>query len=176
MTHLTTSKILEEIIVELRKQGYSVPEKVLTDLKSARVLMTVEATEQKGTGEASMKIDEYLSTVEANLITEAQKKFPPEKIDEWLRRLDAAGCDTCTTCVPCAPKEKEESTFVTGVPRDQKWVRVEPLASLPTEKIKQLAAETSLSAREEKDGHLTVYGSAEDIKRFLKKMTEQAAK
>jgi hypothetical protein len=47
---------------------------------------------------------------------------------------------------------------------------------LPAEKIKQLASESSLSAREEKDGHLTVYGSAEDIKRFLKKMTEQAAK
>jgi hypothetical protein len=176
MTHLATSKILEEIIVELRKKGYAVPEKVLIDLKSARVLMTVEATEQKGTGETSMKIDGYLSTVEANLITEAQKKFPPEKIDEWLRRLDAAGCDTCTTCIPCAPKEKEESKFVTGVPRDQKWVRVEPLASLPAEKIKQLAEESSLSAREENDGHLTVYGSAEDIKRFLKKMTEQAAK
>jgi hypothetical protein len=176
MTHLATSKILEEIIIELRKQGYAVPEKVLTDLKSARVLMTVEATEQRGTGEASMKIDEYLSSVEANLITEAQKKFPPEKIDEWLRRLDAAGCDTCATCVTCVPEKKEESKFVTGVPRDQKWVRVEPLASLPAEKIKQLASESSLSAREEKDGHLTVYGSAEDIKRFLKKMTEQAAK
>jgi hypothetical protein len=176
MTHLATSKILEEIIVELRKKGYAVPPKVLTDLKSARVLMTVEATEQKGTGEASMKIDEYLSSVEANLITEAQKKFSPEKIDEWLRRLDAAGCDTCAPCGVCVPAEKEESKFVTGVPRDQKWVRVEPLVSLPAEKLKQLATETSLSYREEDDGHLTVYGSAEDIKKFVKKMTEQAAK
>lgn len=173
MTHLATSKILEEIIIEFRKQGLSVPPKVLTDLKSARVLMTVENTQQKGAGEASMKIDEYLSSVEAYLVTEAQKKFPPEKIDEWLRRLDAASCDTCSVCVPT---EKEESKFITGVPRDQKWIRVEPLASLPAEKLKQLAAETNLSVREEKNGHLTVYGSAEDIKKFVKKMTEQAAK
>ncbi|MCW4046142.1 MAG: DUF2096 domain-containing protein [Candidatus Bathyarchaeota archaeon] len=173
MTHLATSKILEEIIIEFRKQGLSVPPKVLTDLKSARVLMTVEATQQKGTGDASMKIDEYLSSVEAYLITEAQKKFPPEKIDEWLRRLDAASYDTCGVCVP---KEKDESKFITGVPRDQKWIRVEPLSSLPAEKLKQLAAETNLSVREEKDGHLTVYGNEEDIKRFVKKMTEQAAK
>jgi hypothetical protein len=175
MTHLATSNVLEEIIIEFRKKGLSVPPKVLTDLKSARVLMTVEASEQKGAGEASMKIDEYFSSVEAYLVTEAQKKFPPEKIDEWLRQLDAAGCDTCSVCVT-APEEKEEPQFVTGVPRDQKWIRVEPLASLPAEKLKQLATETSLSVREEKDGHLTVYGSAENIKKFVKKMTEQAAK
>jgi hypothetical protein len=173
MTHQATSRVLEDMIIEFRKHGLQVPPKVLTDLKSARVLMTVEGVEQKGMGEASMKIDEYLGSVEAYLVTEAQKKLPPERIDEWLRRLDAAGCDTCNVCVTA---EKEEPKFITGVPRDQKWIRVEPLASLPAEKLKQLATETSLSFREEKDGHLIVYGSAEDIKKFVKKMTEQAAK
>jgi hypothetical protein len=47
---------------------------------------------------------------------------------------------------------------------------------LHAEKRKQLARETSLSFREEKDGHLTVYGSAENIKKFVKKMTEQTSK
>jgi hypothetical protein len=173
MTHLATSKILEEMIIELRKHGLQIPPKVLTDLKSARVLMTVEATEQKGAGEASMKIDEYLGSVEAYLVTEAEKKLPPELVDEWLRRLDAAGCDICGVRVPA---EKEEPKFITGVPRDQKWIRVEPLVSLPAEKLKQLAAETSLSFREENDGHLIVYGNAEDIRKFVKKMTEQASK
>ena len=73
-------------------------------------------------------------------------------------------------------KGKAEDKFITGVPRDQKWIRVEPLASLPAEKLKQLAGETSLSFREEKDGHLIVYGSAENIKKFVKKMTAQTAK
>jgi hypothetical protein len=78
--------------------------------------------------------------------------------------------------VPTEMKEKTAAKFITGLPRDQKWIRVEPLASLPLEKLKQLAGETSLSFREETDGHLTVYGSAENIKKFVKKMTEQAAK
>jgi len=169
MTHLATSRVLEDIIIEFRKKGLQVPLNVLTDLKSARVLMKIEDVDHKGHGETAPKIEEYLSSVEAYLVTEAQKKLPPERVDEWLRRLNEASCDTCVT------EEKEESRFIPGLPRDQKWVRVEPITSLPAEKLKQLATETNLSFRAEEDGHLIVHGKAEDIKEFVKKMTAQAA-
>jgi len=165
-------KVLEEIIIELRKKGVATPPRVMNDLKSAKVLMKIMDASGKDRGETAPKIEQYLGSVEAYLVTEAQKTFAPARIDEWLRRLEAASCGTCQ------PRgvEKEEAKFITGVPRDQKWIRVEPLASLPAEKLKQLAGETSLSFREEKDGHLTVYGSAENIKKFIKKMTEQTSK
>jgi hypothetical protein len=170
-------KILEEIIIELRKKGVATPQNVLNDLKSAKVLMKILDASEKDRGETAPKIEQYLGSVEAYLITEAQKKFAPERIDAWLRRLEKASCDTCQTCgVPTKTKEKAEAKFITGLPRDQKWIRVEPLASLPAEKLKQLANETSLSVREETDGHLTVYGSAENIRAFIKKMTEQTSK
>jgi hypothetical protein len=114
-----------------------------------------------------------LASVEAYLITEAQKCFPSERIDEWLRRLQGSFCDVCAG----QPKTTaEESRFVSGLPRDQKWVRVTPINSLPTEKLKQLADESNLTVKPEKDTHLIVYGKAEDIKQFIKKMTEQASK
>jgi hypothetical protein len=47
---------------------------------------------------------------------------------------------------------------------------------LTAEKLKQLTKETNLSFREEKDGHLIVHGTPENIKTFIKKMTEQTAK
>jgi hypothetical protein len=169
MTHLATSRVLEDMIIEFRKKGLPIPLNVLTDLKSARVLMKVGDVDRKGLGETAPKIEEYLGSVEAYLVSEAQKKFSPEQIDEWLRRLEAASCDTCVA------EEKEESRFIPGLPRDQKWVRVEPIKSLPAEKLKQLATETNLSFRTEEDGHLIVYGKAEDIKEFVKKMTTQAA-
>lgn len=169
MTHFATSRVLEEMIIEFRKKGLEVPQNVLDDIKSARVLMKVEEADDKGRGETSPKIGEFLGSVEAYLVTEAQKKLPPEKVDEWLRRLDAASCDTCMV------EEKGESRFVPGLPRDQKWVRVKPLASLPAEKLKEFAAELQLSVRSESDGHLLVFGSAEGIKAFVKKMTSQAA-
>jgi hypothetical protein len=169
-------KVLEEIIIELRK-GVATPPRIMNDLKSAKVLMKIMDASEKDRGETAPKIEQYLGSVEAYIVTEAEKMFAPARIDEWLRRLEEASCDRCQTCgVERELKGKVEEKFITGVPRDQKWIRVEPLASLPAEKLKQLAGETSLSFREEKDGHLIVYGSAENIKRFVKKMTEQASK
>jgi hypothetical protein len=170
-------KILEEIIIELRKKGVAAPQNVLNDLKSAKVLMKIMGASEKSRDETAPRIEQYLGSVEAYLITEAQKKFAPERIDAWLRRLKESSCDTCQTCgVPTETKKKAETKFVTGLPRDQKWVRVEPLASLPSKKLKQLAKETNLSFREETNGHLTVYGSAENIRAFVKKMTKQTTK
>jgi hypothetical protein len=170
-------KVLEEIIIELRKKGVATPPSVMNDLKSAKVLMNVLDASERDRGDTAPKIEQYLGSVEAYLVTEAQKTFQQSRIYEWLRRIEEAGCDMCQACgVVSEKKGKVEEKFVTGVPRDQKWIRVEPLASLPAEKLKQLAEDTSLSFREEKDGHLTVYGSTENIKRFVKKLTEQASK
>jgi hypothetical protein len=170
-------KVLEEIIIELRKKGVETPLNVMNDLKSAKILMNVLGASEGDRGEAALKIEQYLGSMEAYLVTEAQKTFSSARIDAWLRRIEEANCDTCQTCGVATEKTgKAEAKFITGVPRDQKWIRVEPLASLPAEKLKQLAKETSLSFREEKDGHLIVHGNAENIKNFVKKMTEQTTK
>lgn len=168
------SQILEAIIIALRKKGVTIPEAVLGDLKAARVLLKVMSASQKDLGETAPKIEEYLGSVEAYLITEAQKHFPTEKVDEWLRLLEQATIDECgcTTVEPAKPEE--ENRFMTGVPRDQKWIRIEPLPTLPLEKLEELATQTNLSFREEPTGQLTVYGQPEDVKAFIKKMATLA--
>ncbi len=168
MSQINRSKILEEIIIEFRKKSLEIPPNILSDLKSARTLMKVEQADQRGHGETSPKIDEYLANVEAYLVTEAGLHFDSEKVDEWLRRLDLASYKSCVSV-----EEKGEARFITGVPRDQKWVRLEPIGGLPLEKLEQLATETNLSFREEKDNHLTVYGTEKAIKEFIKKMSKQ---
>lgn len=170
MTHLATSRVLEDLIIELRKNGLQIPQNVLNDLKSARVMMKIEDVDRKNLGETSPKIDEYLGTVEAYLVTEAQKRLSSESVDEWLHRLEAANFDTCLK------EEKEESRFIPGLPRDQKWVRVMPIASLSREKLEEMAEATNLVCRPESDGHLIVYGKDENIREFVKKMTVQAGK
>jgi hypothetical protein len=109
-----------------------------------------------------------MGSVEAYVMTEAGKHFAAEKVDKWMTALDLASCDICVT----VEEEKEEMRFILGVPRDQKWVRVEPIASLPIEKLETLATETKLGYRREKDGHLIVYGTRENIKEYVKKMTK----
>jgi hypothetical protein len=168
-----TWKILEEIIIELRKKGKPAPENVMDDLKSAKTLIKLMETGE-GRGEIGPKIEQYLSSVEANLVTEAQKSFSSEKIDEWLRRLEAASCETCAGSAK--QDLREEPRFVSGLPRDQKWVRVAPIISLPKEKLEELAQDSGLSVRPERDGHLVVYGSDEGIKEFVRKMTKETTK
>jgi hypothetical protein len=166
-------KVLEEIIIELRKKGVATPQSVMSDLKSAKVLMKIMDASQKDLGETAPKVEQCLGSVEAYLVTEAQKIFEPARIDEWLRRLEKASCDTCAVC---GEEGKEETKFVSGIPRDQKWIRVEPIATLPLEKLKQLAEKQNLSSHLQEDGRLLVYGKAENIKAFVKEMTEQTAK
>ena len=161
-------KVLEEIITEFRKKQLPIPERVMNDLKAAKTMIKI-VNADSGHGENSLKIEEYLGSVEAYLVTEAQKHFTPESIDTWLKRLEMANCEICE-------EKAEESRFVAGVPRDQEWIRVEPLDNLPVEKLKQLARETNLSTSIQTDGRMLVYGQAEDLKEFVKRMTTQAGK
>jgi hypothetical protein len=168
MGYGTRWQILEDIIIELKKKGVTVPPNVMTDLKSAKLMINISQTEGSR-GETSQKVEEYLANVEGYLITEGQKRFGSERVDEWLRQLEAASCDVCEV------REQEEK-FISGVPRDQKWIRVEPIPSLPPERLKKIAEELKLTVKPQKDGRLLVYGSQENIKEFLRKMTAEATK
>ena len=174
MGYPETWKILEDIIIELRKIGSAMPEKVMMDLKAAKTMIKLMDAET-GKGEMAPQTEQYLRNVEIYIITEAQKHFPPERIDQWLRQLDGATLAACG-CVREESKKSEELRFIPGIPRDQKWVRVTPITSLPPETLAQLAEESNLSLKTEKDGHLIAYGQPEDIKEFVKRMTKQVAR
>ncbi len=162
MGYLAVWKVLEEMIADLRKKGLSVPAEVMTDLKSARTMIKI-LNADPSRGETMQKIDEYLENVESYVVSEAQKKFGVEYVDEWLKRLGKASSQIFD-------EEEEETRFISGIPRGQKWIRVKPLPELPIEKLKKLAEESNLSYNIQKDGFLLVHGKDEDIKHFVKKM------
>jgi hypothetical protein len=168
MSHTATWKVLEDLMIELRKKGVTMPPDVINDLRSAKLMIKISEAEGSR-GDATQKVEEYLGNVESCLITEAQKVLSPETVDQWLRRLEEASVEICEAQV-------DENKFITGVPRDQKWVRVEPVGKLPTERIQQIAKESNLSVNPQKDGRLVVYGQPDCIKEFLKKMTAETIK
>jgi hypothetical protein len=170
LSHVAKSRLLEEIIIQLRKKGIEIPSNVMSDLKSARTLIKIEKADAKGSGETEPKIDQYISNVEAYVITEAGRYFSAEKVEKWLSALDLASCDACVSI----EEPTEETRFISGVPRDQKWIRVEPIASLPVATLEEMAKETKLGFQREKDGHLIVFGTPENISTFVKKMTQNA--
>jgi hypothetical protein len=171
--NMETWKILEDLMIELRRKGVEIPASTVNDLRSAKLMIQLSCTDGSK-GETSVKAEEILGNIEAHLMTEAEKTLGEKAVDEWLRRLDEAGA-SCTVCTE-KPSPKSEDKFVTGVPRDQKWVRVEPVDNLSAERIEQIAQQRKLSVNPQKDGRLVVFGQPEDIKAFLKTMTAEAAK
>jgi hypothetical protein len=71
---------------------------------------------------------------------------------------------------------KEQTRFVTGVPRDQKWVRIQPFTGWSTEKIAQTATQAGLGVKVEPNQNVTVYGTPEAVKDFIKKIAAQTPK
>ncbi len=160
-------KVLEDLMLELRKKGLEAPSNVINDLRSAKLMIKIaEAGESQG--DSALKLEEIIGSVESDLITQAQTVLSAEEVDEWLKWLDEASLPTCEI------KGKSETTLITGVPRDQKWIRIEPMSTLPTEMLLKIAKENSLAVNQQKDGRLVVYGQQEGIKAFLRKMTEEA--
>jgi hypothetical protein len=170
MSTAATWKILEDITIALQKKGVETPRNIINDLRSAKSMMEISQSE-KGSGESMQKIQECFDSVEAYVIGKSQEVFGTEYTDALLRRLEESNCFSCQTC---QPKKDVENKFIAGVPRDQKWVRVEPIKNLSSEKLRQLAFEQGLSVTAQADGKLLVYGKIEDIKVFVKKMTSSA--
>jgi hypothetical protein len=167
--NMASWKLLEDMLIAIKKRNVTVPANVMEDLRAAKSMIKLACVEGKGSGEAIQKAEELTANVEAYLINEVQTIFGPDLADQWLRRLEEANAETCD-------EPKSDDQFVTGVPRDQKWVRVEPIDTLSTERIQQIAKEQNLTVNSQKDGRLVVFGKPESIKAFLKKMTAEATK
>jgi hypothetical protein len=165
MGHAATWKVLEEMIVDLRKKGMAIPPQIMSDLKSAKTTIRILNVEPS-CGESLQKIDQYLMNVESYLVSEGQKKLGFEYVDPWLNRLEKASRET-------SDEAEKETRFVPGAPRQQKWIRVTPSLEMSTEKSKAIASKMKLSFKVQKDGSLLVYGENQSIKDFVKKMASK---
>jgi hypothetical protein len=172
MSNATTWKILEDMTITLTKKGIEIPANIMVDLRAAKSMLEISPAE-KGSGESISKVQECLDSVEAFIINKTEEIFGAEYTDTFLRKLEETKCPICPTC----PSQKEDKDkFVAGVPRSEKWIRVEPIENLPHETLRQLATEHNLTAKEQENGKLVIHGQPENIKAFIKKMTSMQPK
>jgi hypothetical protein len=160
---MATWRLLEDMMIALKKAGATIPPKRIEDLRAAKSMIKL-ACKEGSHGDAIQKAEEFSANVEAFLVTEAQKTFGTERVDEWLRQLEEANADACEESV-------EENIFVTGVPRDQKWMRVEPHDGFTAERIEQMAKEHNLQVKHQADGKVLLHGQIGEIKNLIKMMT-----
>lgn len=162
MGYLAAWKVLEDMVTDFRKRGIAVPVKIIDDLKSARTIIRVLKADPT-CGENIQKIEDYLEKVESYLASEGQRKLGQAYVDKWLELRDQAGRRIID-------EEEEKNRFVTGLPRDQKWIRLASSKELPIEKLKTLADESNLSYNLQTDGCLLVFGPDNAIKDLIKKI------
>jgi len=161
--NLASWKLLEDMMLELKKTGVIIPSKVVEDLRSAKLMIQICCVEGSP-GDSLQKAEEYLANVEAYVVTEGQKVFSSEKVDQWFKRLEMANAEVCEGQAVC-------DKFVTGVPRDQKWIRIEPMGDFTAEKVEAAAKAHNMLLKRQTDGRLLVYGQTENLKAFVKEMS-----
>ncbi len=163
MGHDEVWKTLNDLIIEFRKKGETIPPEVMADLRAAKTLIYVlkaDTTKKENVPTIEM----YLGNVESHLIFAAQAKFGSEFVNHWMKKLRAAR-EKPDVEVPAETASK----FVPGLPRGQRWVRVQVSAETPKEKIEELVKESGLACKMQDDGYMLVYGEGEKLKRFIKK-------
>jgi len=137
MGYLAAWKVLEEMITDFRKKGIPIPADLISNLRHAKTLINVLRADLSRL-DTSQKVEEHLRSVESYLVSEGQKRFGTAYVEEWIKRLDEAS-------MKVSEEEEKETRFISGVPREQKWIRVKPSAELPIEGLKALADELNLS-------------------------------
>jgi len=160
-------RTLADLVTEFRRRGESIPPNVMEDLRAAKTMIEVLRADPSRV-ENVPSIEIYLENVESYLIFEAQRKFGSAFVGEWMQKIKEAR-ETKTTEEAPTPSSK----FVPGLPRGQKWVRVQVSKETPEKEIKKLATETGLSSKVQKDGYMLVYGEDEKLKLFVKKTAEK---
>lgn len=168
MGHIQVWKTLDSLIAEFRKRGKPAPANIIEDLRSARTMMQVLKADPKR-AENIPTIEMYLGNVESYLIFEAHQKFGEKFAGEWMQKIQDARKTSDSDEEPL----ESSSKFVAGVPRDQKWIRVQVSDETPKTEIKKLAEECGLSTRTQSDGYMLVFGDDSSIKTFIQKTSEK---
>lgn len=156
--------VLADLLTELRNKE-AIPADVMSDLRSARTMIQILKADPTHI-ENIPRIETYLENVEFCLISVAQEKSGSEYVERWMKRLEEA-----RRKVP--EGEKAAPRFIPGIPRGERWVRVQISEDTPQRGIEKLAEKNELSYKMQDDGYVLVHGKNANIKSFVKKLAER---
>jgi hypothetical protein len=109
----------------------------------------------------------YLEKVEANLLYLAESDIGEEYAREYLKKVTEArmkGLQEKTTVKP---------SFVSGVPKDKHWIRINVSELISVEELDALIERHSLSSKLQENDHLLVYGNKADVKEFITAISDK---
>ena len=153
-------KILDELMVEILNKGFTVPQHVFDDLKSARNLINIYRSSPQELGQA-MESSPFLQIAEMNLLTIAETEIGKDYADSWQRQIISAYLEEC-------PSGVKPMAFVSGVPRGDHWIRLKTSDVDIDGELSALLASLGLFVKNQDDGYILIHGGKDDVKTFLK--------
>jgi hypothetical protein len=158
-------KLLADLMTELQEKGENIPTDVLNDLRSAKTMIQILKADPTHI-ESISRIDTYLRTVEAYTIFTMEKQGK-ENVEEWLKKLKEP------ERMETNKKGEKNSTFITRVPRNKNWIRIQISENITIEEMKKIVKENGLSYKLEQNGYILVHGDKENIKSLVRRLAEQ---
>lgn len=156
---------MESLLTELRKKHVTIPPDVMTSLRSAKTMISVYQSDPSCVDSIQV-IENDLMNVESNLMNMAKEEFGQKFTEEWLEKLEKARREA-------ESKAELSSHFIPDVPKSEYWIRVQPSDEILRKDVEELASQTGLSTKMQKDGYMLVYGDEVKVKAFIKKMAER---
>jgi hypothetical protein len=162
-------KVLEQLVLDLRRQGVTVPDELVDDLKSAQTYINIAKTDPTAL-EIVAEIELYLEKVESNLIYLAETDISSAYATECLRRVSDARMKGLRQTAPVT------SRYVAGVPREDHWVRLRTTDLISEDELTPLLAQFQVSVKPQDNGYLLIHGTQAAVKAFLKAVTQKVSK
>jgi len=169
---ISAAKVLDELMLELMDRGVEIPGHVTDDLKSSRTLARL-GSRQPDDAALETKARAALERVEFNLLSLVDLHMGTEAAEAWQIRINSAYQqeDVAEQAVPVsAPR------FGSGVPKGDRWVRLQSDYLDTVEDAKEMLETFSVSVLKQEDGYLLIHGRNEDISAFLKELRQKVGK
>jgi hypothetical protein len=157
-------KILADLLIELKENGKLIPTEIMNDLRSAKTVIQVLKADPTCI-ETISRIEKYLRNIESYVISNGEK-IDKKIAEDWLKKLEDKK-------IKKPEKIKEKPTFIDGIPRNDKYIRIKILDDILPENLKKIAKENNLSYRTQNNGYVIVHGDPKKIKKLVKTVTEQ---
>ena len=159
-------KVLEALILDLKKKHIIVLPNLIDDLKSAQTLINIYKTEPTAL-EVATQIETYLETLESNLLYLAGSDVGEDYANTWLRRLYEARMQGGSE------KPPGRTRFVSGVPKGEYWIRIQLSDLISDEEVDNLLEQRGLTSKAQANGYRLIYGKKESVTAFIKEVGEK---
>ena len=168
---LNAAKALDELLLELIEKGIEIPGHIAAGLKSGRTLASL-SSRQPEDEDLENKAKISLEIVEMNLLSLAETHLGAEAAETWQRRIIGAYQEEITSrAAPVsAPK------FGSGVPKGDRWVRLQSDYLDSVEGAEKLLAGYAVSVLKQEDGYSLIHGKKEELDAFLKELRQKVGK